>query len=341
MQQGYRDVEDIEITRVEKFLIFSLVIFLLIGGFWLLSQIESLVPQPVMSQNDSRYAAITHGPAIEDELGIPPLKREVEGLQKVANNRQQTLSMRTQAFESADRAYQYRREEYRTGLEAGHPDPDKLATYNASRQSRSRRLTEMQAAQKEVNLASGRLKTPQKRLDELQKTAYKLYDQRNRTRNLILFGLHFFYAGLTFLFAWKTWQRARQVHWRFLSLVTALLAASILQLIFLVFRYCWELFLQEYTLLGISVLGTVGCTLAIVALKRYLLNPERVAQNRLAAHDCPHCSTHFDPGQAHCWSCGWLLMEPCPHCGKPHLRMTPHCENCGQIVPLTPTPDAA
>lgn len=46
MASGYRETEDLEITRVERLLLVGLVVFLLIGGLWVLDQMEGIVPQP-------------------------------------------------------------------------------------------------------------------------------------------------------------------------------------------------------------------------------------------------------------------------------------------------------
>jgi hypothetical protein len=299
-----------------------------------LSQIEMLVPEPVMSQNAMQYSpALVQRVPIEDELGIPPLRTEVDRLRKEANEHRSVANARERSFNDADRAYQFRREEYRTAMEAGRTAPAQVSAYTAARTARDSREAQFRQARAAADAADARLQGPQKRLNDLQVRASKIYDRREQNRNLILFALHFLYAGITFMLAWKAWQWGRRVQWRFLSLLTALLTASVIQLIFLTFRYGWELVLKNFALLGISLVGIIGCSLAIVALKRYVFSPERVARNRLAAHACPNCSTPFGDGQPFCWDCGRPLLDPCPHCGKPHLRFAPHCAHCGNEVP--------
>lgn len=132
--------------------------------------------------------------------------------------------------------------------------------------------------------------------------------------------------------AWWAWITGRRAQWRFLTVLTAFLAFAGLQLVFLAFRYCWEL-LSNIAQLGVSALGSAGCVIALVALKRYVFSPERVGRARLAAHGCPHCSTPFAGGQPRCWGCGRPLLDACPRCGAPHLRFAPHCSACGEAVP--------
>jgi hypothetical protein len=334
MPNGYREVEELEMTRVEKMFVLGLIVFLLIGGFWMLGQIETLVPEPIVSKNDYRSSnAIVQKVPIEDELGIPPLRSEVERLQKDADQRQSVMSSRERTFQEADSAYRFRREEYRTAMEAGRVAPTQVAAYQQTRKLRDSKEAEYRQARKAYDTAAARLKGPQKRLSDLQNRAWKVFNQRSQTRNLILFALHFLYAGAVFFLSWKAWQWGRREQWRFLSLLTALLTASVIQLVFLAFRYCWELVLKDFALLGIALVGIIGCSLALVALKRYVLSPERIARNRLAAHSCPNCSTPFRDGQTYCWDCGRPLLDPCPHCGQPHLRYAPHCDHCGNEVP--------
>jgi hypothetical protein len=313
--------------------VLGLIVFLLIGGFWVLNQIEMLVPRPVLSANEYEYdRAIVRRVPIEDELGIPPVRAEVKRLGDEANQRQNVAASRERAFREADNTYQYRREEYRTAMEAGRADPALVRVYDRARTFRNEKEAEWRQARAAYNASAARLKGPRKRLDDLEDRASKIFEQRNQNRSLILFALHFLFAGTAFFLSWKAWERGRRAQWRFLSLLTALLTASVVQLIFLSFRYCWEL-VKDFALLGTSVLGVIGCSLAIVALKRYVLSPERVARNRLAARACPNCSTPFRDGQAHCWDCGRPLLDPCPHCGQPHLRYAPHCDHCGRDVP--------
>jgi hypothetical protein len=129
--------------------------------------------------------------------------------------------------------------------------------------------------------------------------------------------------------AWILWQLGRRRRWQYQTIFSAFFIASVLQLVFLLFRYCWELFLEDYAALGISILGTVVCILAIIAIKRWLFSPERLAEVRLAGHRCAICSTPFTDSQTHCWHCGKPLVEKCQTCGGGRLLYAPYCGNCG------------
>lgn len=341
MAAGIREAEELEITRVEKGLMLGLVVFLLIGAFWALEHMDYMVPQPVLTRTvysgrgyeyDGRWASERpreQMPPIDEELGIPPVRARVEKLQRVVNVRRAAVEHANAAVREADRKYQFGREEFRTGIESALRTRAQQDDYQLARAVYLRTIALRDSASVALNKAKADMAGPSKELDALTVRAQKIYDRRTNQRDLLLFVLHFAYAGVCFWVSWRLWKVARNAQWRFLSVLTALLAASVIQLIFLAFRYCWEL-LQGLAQLGVAFLGSVGCILAIVALKRYLYNPERLAKSRLAGRCCPNCSTPFAPDQAYCWDCGRSLLEACAHCGAQRLRYAPHCGNCGE-----------
>jgi hypothetical protein len=341
MATGIREAEELEVTRVEKVLMLGLVVFLLIGAFWALERMDNLVPQPVMTRTtyssggydyDGGWAGNRRreqAPPIEETVGIPPVRARVEKLQMGVNVRRMQLDRANAAVREADRKYQFGREEFRTGIEAARRTGAQQAEYQQGRALYTQSIASRDAAKAALAKAETELADPRKQLTALENKAWKIYTRRTHQRDLLLFVLHFAYAGACFWVSWRLWRWGRNSQWRFVSVMTAMLTASVIQLVFLAFRYCWEL-LQGLAQLGVALLGSVGCILAIVALKRYVFNPERLARARLAGQCCPNCSTRFEPGQAYCWDCGRGLTEPCTHCGAMRLRHAPHCSVCGQ-----------
>lgn len=319
MPGAYREAEEMETTRVEKALLLGLVVFLLIGGLWMLNQIESLVPSPDRAD-------------VEVEMNVGPVRAAVEQLQTVVSARQNALAAREKAAAQADKAYQFRREEFRTGIEASRRSPGQDAEYRQARRTYEATQADVRGAEAAVRQAEAQLAGPQARFDALERRVGDIYEGRVHRRELLLFVLRFGYAGATLTLAWLAWQRGRRARWRFLSLLTGFLLAAVGQLVILALMYLWGL-LEGIAQLGIAALGALGCALALMALKRWVFNHERITRARLAHRVCPACATPFEPDQAHCWDCGRALVEACPHCGGAHLRFAPHCRNCGQAVP--------
>jgi hypothetical protein len=328
MANGYPEIEDQEGTRIEKVLLAALVAFLLVGGFWALSRIEGYFPEPVLTSYeylDQRILTVS----VEEELGVNSVRGRVERLQRIANNRRTSLAKAVAAEAKAGEAYRFRREEYRTAMQAGNVTESQRSAYDSSRiayQHAKEAIAPLQMASDEAEKGMAREDLA---LRAAQQRARDVFDSRSFQRNIRLFAFHFSFAGMCLGVSWILWQAGRRRRWRYLTILTALFTASVLQLLFLLFRYCWELFLEDYAALGISLLGTALCILAIVGIKRWLFSPERLAQARLADRRCTVCATPFSESQTHCWNCGRPLVERCQSCGANRLLFAPHCGSCG------------
>lgn len=336
MAANYPEVEDQEGTRIEKVLIASLVAFLLVGGFWALSRIEASFPEPTLQGygNDNQQGASTV--SIEDELGVTPFRSQVQRLELVASNRKATLDKAKAAQQKANEDYKFRREEYRTAMQAGRVSSDQKTAFESTRATYQKLTDAVAPAQAGSDTAAKNLADEQSKLDTASRKAQDVYDSRILQRNIKILGVTFGFAALCLGGSWMLWQLGRKKRWRYQAILSALFIASVLQLLFLLFRYCWAFFLEDTAYLGISVLGSVVCILAIIAIKRWLYSPMRLAQARLGAHRCPHCATAFYESQNHCWQCGAALLEKCPSCGANRLLLAPHCGNCG----IATAPDA-
>ncbi len=333
MANRYREVETLETTRLEKAVALGLIIFLLVGGLWMMERLNALVPMPIRAANEYvPPAATAQQPPIEDELGLTPHRKEAERLSALAAEQQRALTDAEGRLSEATRDFQFRREEFRTGIEASRRTPEQDRTYQAARERYRQREREREIAQQAYQAAQTQSDTYAKKIQSLVTRADQLYTQRKRAHDLTLFSLQLAYCAACLALAWFLWRRGRQVEWRYLTLLTALLIAAGLQSLFLLLGYCWRL-LDQVAQLGVSILGSVACAAVLVALKRYLFSPERLARARLAAHECPNCSTPFESGQKRCWDCGRPLTDVCPACGATHLRFAPYCAECGEAVP--------
>ena len=340
MANEFLEVEEQEGTRIEKVLLAALVAFLLVGGFWVLGRIEGSFPAPVLlSSTAINYnLSQTDGNAvsIEDELGVTQKRRDVAKLQQIVDNRNAVLTKALALQSKAEKEYKFRREEYRTAMQSGSALTRMRTGFESSRAAYEVASALVLPAQAALDAATKQVAGEQQKLNAAQMRAQSVFDQRSFQRNLKLFAVHFTFAGACLAMSFAVWQRARKRRWRYLTVLTAVFTASVLQLLLLLLRYCWALFLQDIAVLGVSALGTIVCVLAIVGIKRWLYSPERLAQARLGSHRCARCATPFIESQNHCWKCGHALVEKCPSCGGNRLLFAPHCGNCGVGVQGSP-----
>jgi hypothetical protein len=337
MSNAYPEVEMQEGTRIERVLLVALVAFLLVGGYWALDRIESRFPEPQLesfSQTDVHDRPENTATSVEDELGVPPIEARVAKLQAAYDNRNAAITKFRTAEQKQRTTYEFRREEYRTAMEAHNPANSQRDAFAKARAAYQDAAAKVVPAQRVVDGALKELRAGQKALNAAKERARDIYNARVQDRNVKLFGYHFSFAGACLGISWLLWQAGRARRWRYQTILTAMFTASVIQLLFLLFRYCWGIFVEEYAVLGVSVLGTTICILAIIAIKRWLFSPERISEARLAARCCPMCSTPFVESQTHCWHCGHQLTDTCPVCGSSKLRHTPHCGHCGSATAI-------
>ena len=214
-------------------------------------------------------------------------------------------------------------------MQAGNASASQRSAFESSRsalESAAARLQQFQAASDE---ASSKVAAEQQKVNAAAQRAQAVFGARSFQRNVKLVVLHFSFAAACLVLSWILWLKGRNRRWRYQAILTGLFTASILQLFFLLIRYCWELFLSDVATLGVAGIGTAVCIFAIVAIKRWLYSPERLALARLSSRRCALCATPFTETQSHCWKCGHALTEKCPTCGSDRLLYAPFCGTCG------------
>ena len=332
-KNGYPEVEEQEGTRLEKFLLFILVAFLLMGGFWVFDRIQEVIPQPVLrgeyEGTSMPWARGQFGTPVEDELGVSPLRKQAAKKQEVVTHLNDAFVNAEATQTKAELEYKFQREEFRTAIESGSAKGKNASKFESARSKFQALQTLTAKAEAALKLAQGDLDSEQRTIDLRAKAAQKVFDDRTKSRTVKLFVLNFLFALICLGLSWFGWVRGRKQRWRYQSILTAAFIASILQLFALSFRYMWEIILADFAVLGVSVIGSVVSILAIVGIKRWLFSPVRVAQARLANRRCPICATSFVDSQSHCWQCGNALVEKCAACGENRLIFAPYCGSCG------------
>jgi hypothetical protein len=314
MAETPREAEEQAMTGIERTLVFALVVSIFLAGLWVVATIDDLIPAADRVWSTPQLESLS-GRIVQTDAIIQKRREAVEARSSVAR--------------SVARAYETAREEYRTALDAGRADQRLRARYTQAKREASAAQAAVAAAAKPLSTAKAealRLRNERQIVNERLQAEW---DNARRSRAARLFGLHFGFAGAFLGLSYLAWREATRRRWRYISLLSSALTASVLLLGFLAVRCAWEIYLERFAWLAVSLMGISVSSLAIVGVKRYLLSPERVRRTRLSHRQCPTCVASFEPGQAHCWSCGTKLYDECPACGGERLRGTPHCSSCG------------
>lgn len=311
---SHEDVEHVEFTRMEKILALALVVFLLIGGWWVLGALGRLVPRPDWS-------------AIESRHDVDRLQNEMSALEQQLWSARQMVSERKIELDRARLEYEFRREEYRTYLGTGVDDPDLLAAYELARDR-------MESARQLVQAGESVLEAREEAAAAARHAYHRVREQVSQEHwraqalyELRLFLLRLAYALPLLLLSLVAWQRFRTRKTGHLIILTSIAAFAALQLLILMGQYAWTVF-REAAQLAISIGGSAIAIGGLIALRRMLGNPERRALAHLRNGQCPGCGFPLGDGE-YCHSCGRCVLSECQSCGLSGLIHASYCSHCG------------
>lgn len=326
-RQFDEDLEKVEATRAEKVLALALVVFLLVGGFWVLNQLESIPPRPDYE-------------AMSNQFHLAELRAEVQELQSDLYSTEELLNKQQARLNEARTQYEFRREEYRTALDSGIHSPEKEEAYELSLKNFEEQQLETDVVRKLVEVKQKELRGPEARLEAREAEFFKAFEAANQRYQLQLFLLRFGYAAPAFGLATYAWIQLRKRGSRHLIIATAFLAFTAIQLLVISGIYAWHL-LRDLAQIAVSVAGSVVSVAGLVTLRRYIFNFERIARSRSRRGQCPYCGFPAGPGAGFCRECGRALAEPCPSCSASRPVLSQFCPACGAGSASGPETDPA
>lgn len=307
--------EKTEATRAEKILAVGLALFLFLGGLWVLDRLGNVPGRP-------DYAALVA------RHGLPSLEDEVSRLQADLNQAREVLRQAEEEESRARARYEFRREEYRTLLEAGRDDPQRRKAYEDALAAYDRAREETAAAQAVVTSWEEELRAPESRFQERRALVSAEYSRLSREYETKVFLLRLGYAVPVLGLAVAAWQVLRRREFPYLILATSFLAFAVVQAAFLVGAYAWTIF-RAWAQIGVSLAGAAITAAGLVALRRYVFSSRRVVRARARMGQCTRCGLPVPREYAFCPECGNRVAEPCPGCGQPRPLLMPFCPHCG------------
>jgi len=164
----------------------------------------------------------------------------------------------------------------------------------------------------------------------LERQIWEEYRRSERRYEMQVFLLRLGYALPLFLGTVLVWWKVRASRNLYAVILTSFAGFGALQLVTLVFQYTWTLF-REAAQLAVSIGGSAITIGGLVAVRRFLLRPDRQIRSRLRHSLCPGCGFPLGKGD-YCAGCGRRLRCVCPHCGAVTLAEGEHCISCGKTL---------
>jgi hypothetical protein len=295
------DIEEIESTKSEKLLAVVLAIFLLIGTVWTYQKLDNWVAErvaPVEVQlSPADQAAIARSTAANEQLG----------------NAQGQLAQ-------AQADLEFRREAYRTALDAGQPARDLELAYQEAQRTLAQAEDAVTAAQAEVSATEPAAQAAYERQQQA-------YTERLDRHELVAFVLRLGLVLAVLAFGYWLMARQRRARSRYFPVSLAVVGAGGVLALVMAGDYVTDY--VDPVALGPLVLALAGIALtllAFAALQRYLAR--RVPLRRVRKRECPFCG--FPVGEnEHCEGCGRAVVAECATCTQPRRVGTIHCGACG------------
>jgi hypothetical protein len=297
------DVEEIQASKTEKFLAGVLAVFLLIGGVWTYQKIDDLVAESI-------------------ELEAPVSRTDEAALARAEQARGR-LDAAALEQEEARRELEFRREEYRTALDAGRRAPNLEQSYRRSQARLARADRERSAAEQAVREAE-----PAAQAAERRRAAEFERRQDRRERYTFFTRLAFVLAlvalGFRLLYVLHRWGS------RYLPLALGFVGFAAALSFVLAGDYMTDYFElgdpRDNGVLALSLFG-VGITVLVFGLGQQYL-ARRLPARRVRRGQCPFCGYPVRENEF-CESCGRDVVAACAQCSVPRRVGTLRCGACG------------
>lgn len=311
-------VEEVEITRSEKFLAFVLAAFLLIGGIWVYAEpLDRKAKHEVFDP-----AFLVHD---EKKFGSEQDRSAIKAHDNAASsvNRLKELSGKRRE------ELEFKRESYRTALDAGKPAGEKERAYERAQVGLDKTNKELRVAKGEVNETAVAARAAESNVNDARRAANKEAKQRAHNRKLLTFFLRLSFVLGTMGVAYLLFNRMRHRNSRYLTVAWAGIGFATAMALVMATDYTTDYIdVGEIGPLVLSLTGITFTLLAIAALHRFLA--KRTPQRRVRRNQCPFCGYPVTDN-SHCEGCGRCVIAECSSCGSPRRVGSQHCRSCGKV----------
>jgi lipopolysaccharide export LptBFGC system permease protein LptF len=294
------DIEEIQASKTEKFLAVVLAVFCLIGGVWTYQKIDDKVVERV-------------------RVDAPVSAADEAAIARRLDTEDRVFSLRDRVGQ-ARRDVVFRREEYRTALDAGRTAPRLEQQY---RQAQARLL----AAERSLRAAEAELQRVAPAADEAEKRRAAEFERRQDRRELYTFLIRLGFVAALIAAAFPLVLVLHRRRSRYVPLALGF-AGFVAALSFVLAGDYLTDYIDPLDLgiLALSLFGVAMTVLAFALLQRYL--DRRLPARRVRKGQCPFCGYPVR-GNDSCEGCGRDVVAPCARCDEPRRVGTMHCGACG------------
>jgi hypothetical protein len=294
------DIEELQTTKTEKFLAGVLAVFCLMAGVWAYQKIDDVVVDKI-------------------RLNAPASEADAAAIARAGNARQRLFETE-ERVSAARRQLEFRREEYRTALDAGRRAPRLEGLYRAAQARLGAAQRAVSAARAEVVANAGAARAASDR-------QAAQVERREQRREHWTFFLRLALAAASIVVAyWLVWLLHRRRS-RYLPLALGGVAAATLLAFVLAGDYLTD-YIDPLDLgvLALAVFGATVTVLVFAAGQWYVRR--RIPARRVRRGECPFCGFAVR-GNEHCEGCGRDVIAPCARCDEPRRVGTQFCGACG------------
>ncbi len=314
----YDEDEKLEATRGEKILASAMVIFLLMGGIYVLNDLNNIPEKPQISFYYEKYNVY----GLEDEQNSIDLELRIAS---------DTLSAVKDEYSGSMEYYLFKREEYRVTLDKGEADEIKEVEYEKAKEKYEQSRIKLDNAQAVYDGIEERLDQKRKEVFNAHNLARDDYNTAHQIYRLKVMAVRLAFVMPLLLVAIFTFLRAKKVKSKYTIHANAFMAFASLLLIYMAVVDVWK----ATHVIGISIFGASACAVTLAYLKKQFFSFERISMRRLRDNKCPWCNFPIRYTTSYCQNCGRKLAEKCPECGEMRPILTQFCPNCGSERSVT------
>lgn len=302
---------EIETSGTEKVLAVVLAVFIAIGAVWGYVKLDQ-----VAKANPAPFAPAQKLIGPEEFSAIQTHRQAIHSVERARRERG-----------AATRRLEFRREAYRTALDADEPAAELKAEYESAEArlaSASRKLGAAVAVERQ---ASPDAAQAQQHLTELRQRVAEREDKDRVRHDRIVFLLRLTLLILMLAAAYRLLSRLRSRRSRYLPAALAWIGATAVLAVVMAADYTGNyIAFADVGPLAISIAGIALTLVAFVALQRFLA--KRVPARRVRRGECPFCGFPLR-GKPHCEGCGRAVIASCSSCHEDRRVGTPRCGYCG------------